>query len=163
MSRVQLIEVAEGDGDQRLDRWFRRLFPQVSQGRLEKLCRKGEIRVDGGRVKAASRLQVGQSVRIPPLPDQAAPARPADSKISPADAALMRELVCDREKVTLKVATFDMKALEEQLEAKGDVSEDDIKAWLEEKPEAEKNRLQIYDTNRVALVMGISRFEQFVS
>ena len=49
----------------------------------------------------------------------------------------------------------------EQLEAKGDVSEDDIKAWLEEKPEAEKNRLQIYDTNRVALVMGISRFEQF--
>ena len=97
MSRVQLIEVAEGDGDQRLDRWFRRLFPQVSQGRLEKLCRKGEIRVDGGRVKAASRLQVGQSVRIPPLPDQAAPARPADSKISPADAALMREMVIYRD------------------------------------------------------------------
>ena len=51
MSRVQTLTVEEGDGDQRLDRWFKRLFPQITQGRIEKMCRKGEIRVDGGRVK----------------------------------------------------------------------------------------------------------------
>ena len=60
MSRVQNITVAEGDGDQRLDRWFKRQFPHVPQGRVEKMCRKGEIRVDGGRVKASTRVEVGQ-------------------------------------------------------------------------------------------------------
>ena len=69
MSGVQKIEVAAGDGDQRLDRWFRRAFPHIAQGRIEKLCRKGDIRVDGGRVKANTRVQEGQIVRIPPLPD----------------------------------------------------------------------------------------------
>ncbi|MDT2018177.1 MAG: RluA family pseudouridine synthase, partial [Planktomarina sp.] len=42
MSRVQLLEVCVGDGDQRLDRWFRRQFPQVQQGQIEKMCRKGD-------------------------------------------------------------------------------------------------------------------------
>ena len=69
MSGVQLITVAEDDGDQRLDRWLRRRFPQVSQGRIEKMCRKGEVRLDGGRVKANTRVQAGQQVRVPPLPD----------------------------------------------------------------------------------------------
>ena len=68
MNSVQLIEVTVDEADQRLDRWFRKRFPQIGQGRLEKLCRKGEIRVDGGRVKGATRLEAGQSVRIPPLP-----------------------------------------------------------------------------------------------
>ena len=68
MNSVQLIEVTVDEADQRLDRWFRKRFPQIGQGRLEKLCRKGEIRVDGGRVKGATRLEAGQYVRIPPLP-----------------------------------------------------------------------------------------------
>jgi hypothetical protein len=42
------------EGDQRLDRWLKRQFPQLSQGAVEKMCRKGELRVDGGRVKAAT-------------------------------------------------------------------------------------------------------------
>ena len=68
MSRVQTLIVEEGDGDQRLDRWFKRMFPLISQGRIEKMCRKGEIRVNGGRVKGSTRLEVGHEVRIPPLP-----------------------------------------------------------------------------------------------
>jgi len=59
MSGVQKIEVADDDGDQRLDRWFRRIFPHIAQGRIEKMCRKGDIRVDGGRVKANTRVQAG--------------------------------------------------------------------------------------------------------
>lgn len=100
MSQVQTIEVTADDADQRLDRWFRRLFPHVAQGRIEKMCRKGEIRVDGGRVKAATRLQEGQSVRIPPLPQpdayQAYVPRNA-SRISPADVAMMQEAVLYRD------------------------------------------------------------------
>ena len=98
MSGVQMITVAEGDGDQRLDRWLRRLFPHVSQGRIEKMCRKGEIRVDGGRVKPATRLEAGQSVRIPPLPDEAAP-QPFTRRetVSENDAKMMQGLVIYRD------------------------------------------------------------------
>ncbi|MGR3698639.1 MAG: S4 domain-containing protein, partial [Roseovarius sp.] len=62
MSGVQTRVVGPDEGDQRLDRWVRRLFPHVGQVQIEKMCRKGELRVDGGRVKPATRLEVGQSV-----------------------------------------------------------------------------------------------------
>ena len=55
-------------GGQRLDRWLKRKFPQLAQGRIEKLCRKGELRIDGWRCKPASRVEMGQTVRVPPLP-----------------------------------------------------------------------------------------------
>ena len=98
MSGVQNIEISGDDGGQRLDRWFRKRFPHVSQGRIEKMCRKGEIRVDGGRVKAATRIEEGQSVRVPPLPDEAAkPAKPSGPKISDADADMMRRAVIFRD------------------------------------------------------------------
>lgn len=65
----------------RLDRWFRHHFPAVTHGRLEKLLRTGQIRVDGGRVKANARLSVGQIVRVPPLGEGAsAPSAPAIRK-----------------------------------------------------------------------------------
>ncbi len=69
MSGVQTVTLGCGEAEQRLDRWFRRRFPHVPQGQIEKLCRKGEIRVDGGRVRAATRIGPGQVIRIPPLPD----------------------------------------------------------------------------------------------
>lgn len=96
MSGVFMTEV-EPDGDgQRLDRWFRRHFPQVTQGRVEKMCRKGEIRVDGGRVKASTRLEAGQAVRVPPLPDTKAP-EPARSQVSDAQAEMIRATVIYRD------------------------------------------------------------------
>jgi len=97
MSGVQMIPVEEGDGDQRLDRWLRRLFPHVSQGRIEKMCRKGELRVDGGRVKPATRLQVGQQVRIPPLPDADHRPAPERTRVTDADAKMIRDCVIYRD------------------------------------------------------------------
>ena len=61
-------KVAEDEADIRLDRWFRRHFPGVTQGAIQKLCRTGQVRVDGRRADAATRLAPGQSIRIPPLP-----------------------------------------------------------------------------------------------
>ena len=96
MSGVQQVAVAEGEGAQRLDRWFRRRFPHVPQGRIEKLCRKGEIRVDGARVKPATRVAAGQVVRVPPLPEDASP-EPPPPAVSEADAAMIRAAVVWRD------------------------------------------------------------------
>ena len=88
MSGVQHVTVGPDEAEQRLDRWFRRQFPQVTQGRLEKMCRRGEVRVDGGRVKAATRIAPGQVVRVPPLPEAVAPERvPAHSPEPDAETA----------------------------------------------------------------------------
>lgn len=97
MSGVQHVTVAEGEGDQRLDRWLKRRFPQLSQGRIEKMCRKGELRVEGGRVKPATRVEEGQSVRVPPMPDDAAPPAPARPRISDKDAEMIRASVIWRD------------------------------------------------------------------
>ncbi len=86
MSQVQLLEVAPDDGDCRLDRWFKRHFPSVKHGQLEKLLRGGQIRVEGKRAKSSTRLQAGQTVRVPPLDEaarrksDAVPSRPVSNK-----------------------------------------------------------------------------------
>jgi 23S rRNA pseudouridine955/2504/2580 synthase len=99
MSGVQQITVAAADGGQRLDRWFKQHYPQVTHGRLEKLLRKGEIRVDGKRVKASQRLEEGQVVRVPPLPDAAAvpPALPPVAAVSAKEAAALQAAVLYRD------------------------------------------------------------------
>ncbi|NKX45383.1 RluA family pseudouridine synthase [Roseicyclus persicicus] len=97
MSGVQTLTVAAGEGGQRLDRWFRRQFPHIPQGRIEKMCRKGEIRVDGGRVKPATRIEDGQQVRVPPLPETEAPEAPPKPRISDADAQMIRAAVLYRD------------------------------------------------------------------
>lgn len=81
--------VSEDEADLRLDRWFRRHYPNLTQGALQKLCRTGQVRVDGGRVTGASRLSPGQSIRVPPLP--AAPA-PRPEKTEALDPLLAREI-----------------------------------------------------------------------
>ncbi|MGP6087650.1 RluA family pseudouridine synthase [Antarctobacter jejuensis] len=96
MSRVQTVTVGPGDGDQRLDRWFKRHFPHVPQGRIEKMCRKGEVRVDGARAKASTRLEVGQQVRVPPLPEPGEAGKAevvAKPRVSAQDAEMIRACV----------------------------------------------------------------------
>ena len=105
MSGVQSIEVDAGEDGLRLDRWFRARFPGVAHGRLEKLLRTGQVRVDGGRVKASTRLEPGQIVRVPPLPVEAGappPRRAATADTvptarKPQDGAFLRDLVLYRD------------------------------------------------------------------
>lgn len=94
MTGVQTRTVSSDDDDIRVDRWFKRHFPAVKHGRLEKLLRTGQVRVDGGRVKASTRLAEGQTVRIPPIPDEKGPAkRSYGEKVSDEDRAWIRSLV----------------------------------------------------------------------
>lgn len=97
MSGVQHLHVEPDEDDQRLDRWLRRRFPHVPQGRIEKMCRKGELRVDGGRVKASTRLAAGQAVRVPPLPVPGAQSPAPSSRIGDADARMIQSCVIYRD------------------------------------------------------------------
>jgi 23S rRNA pseudouridine955/2504/2580 synthase len=101
MSGVRTIEVAADEADLRLDRWFRRRFPGLGHGQLQKLLRTGQVRVDGGRAEAGQRLSAGQSVRVPPLPDSAEqPAEAQRHREEPLDlasAAAIRALVIHRD------------------------------------------------------------------
>lgn len=68
MSGVKLLHVGTDEGESRLDRWLKKRLPDVTQGQIEKWCRTGQVRVDGGRAKAATRVTPGMEVRIPPIP-----------------------------------------------------------------------------------------------
>ena len=90
---VQLLTVTEDEGEQRLDKWLRRRFPQLNQVAVEKLCRTGQIRVDSGRVKAADRVAPGMMVRVPPLPDAAPRTEARIQGVSAADAKMIQAAV----------------------------------------------------------------------
>lgn len=99
MSSTDIAEVSAEEDDMRLDRWFRRHYPGLKHGALEKLLRTGQIRVDGKRAKANTRVSQGQRIRIPP--QAAAPAivgpAAASRKPSDEDAAFVRSLVIYRD------------------------------------------------------------------
>ncbi len=99
MSGVQQLEISKDGSGQRLDRWFRRQFAHIGQGRIEKMCRKGEIRVDGGRVKASTRVEEGQIVRIPPMPDphEITARAKTDNMITNADIKMIQATVLYRD------------------------------------------------------------------
>ena len=63
---AELRTIDADDGGIRIDRWFKRHYPHVTHVLLEKLLRKGEIRLDGKRAKAADRIVTGQSMKLPP-------------------------------------------------------------------------------------------------
>jgi len=91
MSGVSSLTVGTTDAGSRLDRWFKRQFPHIPHGRVEKLLRTGQIRVDGKRAKGNHRLVGSEVIRIPPLPE------PTEIKsaviISDADRLFMQKLV----------------------------------------------------------------------
>ncbi|MEQ8283108.1 MAG: RluA family pseudouridine synthase [Parvibaculum sp.] len=99
MKEVAQIGVAADEDGIRLDRWFKRHFPALTHGRLEKLLRTGQVRVDGARAKANARLEAGQTVRVPPLGEEAAkPAPKPERALSDKDAAFVRSLVIHKDK-----------------------------------------------------------------
>jgi len=95
-----VVTVSAADGTLRLDRWFKRHYPALAHGRLEKLLRTGQVRVDGKRARAGDRVSPGQAIRVPPLPatpaDGSAAAAPP-KRVRPQDAALMQGIVLYRD------------------------------------------------------------------
>ncbi len=92
---VAIQTVTDDEADIRLDRFLRRHHPALTQGALQKLCRTGQVRVDGKRVEASARLAPGQAVRIPPMPD--APEKKAALVVSPGERKELERLVLYRD------------------------------------------------------------------
>lgn len=91
---VETRTVTDDEADIRLDRWFRRHFPGVPQSAIQKLCRTGQVRVDGHRAETSTRLAPGQGIRVPPMP---APLQEEEEKprirIDPGDAHDLQQRV----------------------------------------------------------------------
>jgi 23S rRNA pseudouridine955/2504/2580 synthase len=74
---IELRLVTADEAELRLDRWFRRHYPALPQSMIQKLCRTGQIRLDGKRAETSARLAEGQTVRVPPMPAAPLAQRPA--------------------------------------------------------------------------------------
>ena len=59
--------IEEGSHDQRIDNFFLRKFKCVPKSHIYQLIRSGQVRVNGKRITANYRLQLGDYVRIPPI------------------------------------------------------------------------------------------------
>ena len=64
---VRLVEIDAGSDGQRIDNFLLRELKGVPKSRIYNLLRRGEVRVNKGRVKAEQRLHTGDVVRIPPI------------------------------------------------------------------------------------------------
>ena len=64
---VEMVTVNDDEAGDRLDRWLKRRYSDVTQGQVEKLLRTGQVRLDGKRAKSSARVEAGQVVRVPPL------------------------------------------------------------------------------------------------
>ncbi|MDX2028926.1 MAG: RluA family pseudouridine synthase [Alphaproteobacteria bacterium] len=85
LSRPENPVVTDDESGIRLDRWFKRHFADLTHGQLQKLLRTGQVRVDGKRAEASTRLESGQTIRIPPqvtLPPPKGQQQKQESRIS---------------------------------------------------------------------------------
>ena len=96
------ITVDAADGTLRLDRWFRRHYPSVAHGRLEKLLRTGQVRVDGKKAKSGDRVSPGMAILVPPL-DSTPTLFPEPLRPRPQDEALLRDLVIHQDEAAIVI------------------------------------------------------------
>ncbi|MEI6744770.1 MAG: 23S rRNA pseudouridine(955/2504/2580) synthase RluC [Methylococcaceae bacterium] len=66
-TKVELVEITEENHDQRLDNFLITRLKGVPKTRIYRIIRKGEVRVNKGRVEVNYRLITGDIVRIPPI------------------------------------------------------------------------------------------------
>ena len=76
---VRYVDVAKDEAGLRLDKFLGEQLPGVPRTRLFRIIRKGEVRLNGGRVTPETRLSAGDRVRIPPVRIVAEPQTPGPS------------------------------------------------------------------------------------
>ena len=90
---VRKISIGEEYAGQRIDNYLRNLLSGVPKSRVYRLLRRGEVRVNGGRVQAAYKLQAWDLVRVPPVSMNAPGPPPPDQ---PAADMLQRAIFEDK-------------------------------------------------------------------
>lgn len=92
-SQVRKLRVTANQDGQRIDNFLLRELPGVPKSHVYRLLRSGQVRVDGGRVKADRKLLEGEEVRIPPVraAEPGAAPRPPDTLMQRLQAAIIHE------------------------------------------------------------------------
>ena len=96
MSAPRIITIPADDDGQRLDRWIKKNVPDLPYGLVQKLLRKGQIRVNGKRAKPDQKLIAGQELRLPAKDQASGQIANASAKppvLSEKDRAFIRSLV----------------------------------------------------------------------
>lgn len=81
-SKVEQVTVETEYAGQRIDNYLLRYLKGVPKTRIYRILRKGEVRVNKGRIKPGYRLCPGDTIRIPPI------SRSAEKVINPSQRAL---------------------------------------------------------------------------
>jgi len=81
-AKVRKIRIDGEQAGQRIDNFLRRELPGVPKGRLYRILRRGEVRVNGGRIRAEYKLQEGDEVRVPPARVRAPGDAPAEGAVN---------------------------------------------------------------------------------
>ncbi len=66
-NRVEMVEISSDLAGQRIDNFLLAKLRGVPRALVYRILRKGEVRVNKGRIKPSYRLQAGDTVRIPPV------------------------------------------------------------------------------------------------
>lgn len=97
-TRVRKLTIDGEQAGQRIDNFLRRQLPGLPRSRLYRILRRGEVRVNGGRVRADYRLKDGDEVRVPPAKIRSAP-----SASPPGAAAKLSDAIIFEDKFLLVV------------------------------------------------------------
>lgn len=89
---VQWVKVGTEQAGQRIDNFLLRQLKGVPKSRIYRLLRKGEVRVNKGRIKPEYRVQDGDEIRIPPIRlAERDHGSPSDGLVSRIEAAIIYE------------------------------------------------------------------------
>lgn len=91
--RVRTVSVSEDRDGQRLDNFLSGQLKGVPRSLIYRICRTGEVRVNGGRVKPDRRLVAGDEVRIPPVrvAEREESAPPPNTQLARIESAIIHE------------------------------------------------------------------------
>src|SRR5262245_40162481 len=90
--KVQTVSVTADESGMRVDRFFEARFPGLSFSHIQRIIRKGEVRINGKRTQPKARLEPGDAVRIPPLKVEA-PAPRDDAPAAQKDRAFLKSII----------------------------------------------------------------------
>ena len=134
--------IAEGIGVS-LDEVDRALEAERERAKLESVAKlaqqRGFASLAEYRALVAEAMRLGTYTRLQML------------SLDSSDAEVMARLTSDREKITFQVATFDEQKRQEELAAASELTDDDLRVWLDGKSDGEKRKMNAFDNPVIRL------------
>lgn len=78
--------------------------------------------------------------------------------VDTSDAEVMRQVLRNRDKATYRVAVWDAQKRQDEMLAASELTDEDLKKWLEEQNEAQKRRMGVFALPRVKLRIAAAQF-----